>query len=181
MSHNSVGDRTDILAVQTSLYVPPIHFSTYSSHGVPLPLTNECVYLSLHLHVISLQLIYHLPCTEYVSQLAFMSETKILNYTAYNNRSMTFTESLVKSHVYSVQSGTRDLAQRRRPILQLWPRDLVLSETSKQQCSMAISVQYFTALCTFGANLSNRTRISARTVPQERYFSSMEWIQQCFS
>jgi len=43
MSHNSVGDRTDILAVNTPLYVPPIHFSTYSSHGLPLPLTNECV------------------------------------------------------------------------------------------------------------------------------------------
>jgi hypothetical protein len=42
VSH-SVGDRTDIFAVQTSLYVPPIHFSTYSSYGLPLLLTNECV------------------------------------------------------------------------------------------------------------------------------------------
>ena len=43
MSHNSVGDRPDILAVQTSLSVPPIHSSTYNSYGLPLPLTTECV------------------------------------------------------------------------------------------------------------------------------------------
>ena len=105
-------------------------------------------------------------CQCYVSQLAFMSETKILNYTAYNNRSPTFTGSLVQSNVYSVQPGTPDLAQRRKSILQLWPCDLVLSETFNQQGSMTISVQLFTALCTFDPNLSNRTRISARTVPQ---------------
>jgi len=83
---------------------------------------------------------------------------------------------MVQSNVYSVQAGNRDLAQRRRSILQLWPSDIVLSETSKQQESMTTSAQFFfIALCTFVPNLSNRTRISARTVPQERYFSSMEW------
>jgi len=93
------------------------------------------------------------------------------------NQNSKFIGSMVQSNVYSVQAGNRDLAQRRRSILQLWPSDIVLSETSKQQESMTTSAQFFfIALCTFVPNLSNRTRISARTVPQERYFSSMEWI-----